>query len=258
MRCEEARQALGPEPGPRPATPGSAGAFAHVQQCADCERFFARQRNLTQRLRRLSSTPAPRALRERVEHAITQDVVAMRAPGRRGAWLAGGGVLVATAAALVLILGAPKIPDRVAQPLVEHASQTTLEAPFEGSGAFTATSDHRQLYRWFTARVDYAVNVPQIDDAKLMGGRVVELGGQRVAAVIYMYRNHTVTYYPLSSGEVMGSPVDWDKILAQSADGYELAMWQEQGRARAVVAAMSRGDLMSFAEECRAKALGAI
>lgn len=257
MRCEEVRQSLGPEPGPRPATPSSAEAFAHLQQCAACERFFAMQQGLTQRLRRLCSMPAPQALRERVQQAIAQDAALIRAPDRRGVRLATAGLLVATAAALVLMLSTPKIPDQIAQPLVEHASQAILEAPFEATDAVTKTSDPRQLYRWFAARVDYSVPVPQIDEAELMGGRVVELGGQRVAAVIYMYRNHPVTYFPLSSGEVMGSRVDWDKILTQSADGYELALWQEGGRARAVVAAMSRGDLMTFAEECRAKALGA-
>ncbi len=255
MRCEDVRLALWPEPGPRPATPEFAEAFAHVEGCAACREFFATQQVLSRRLRRLSSAQAPHALRQRVERAIAQEAAQARGPRRKSAWVAGGGVLVAAAAALVLMLNSPEIPDRVARPLVEHASRPVLEEPLQTTDAFTTTSDRRALYQWFAARVDYSVDIPQIDDATLLGGRVVDLGGQRVAAISYMYRDHPVTYYALSSGEIMGSQVDWDKIVAQSADGYELALWQEGGLARAVVATLPRDDVMRFAEECRAKAL---
>lgn len=257
MRCEEVRQALWPEADQRPATSGLAEALTHVERCAACQEFFATQRVLGQRLRRLRATEAPQALRQRVERAIAQEAARIRGPRRTGAWVAGAGALIAAAAALVFMVSLPEIPDRVAGPLVEHASRPIPDESLQATDAFKTTSDRRALYQWFAERIDYSVDVPQIDDAQLLGGRVVELDGQRVAAVLYRYSDHPVTYYSLSAGEIMGSRVDWAKIVARSADGYELALWQEGGLARAVVAALPRSDVMRFAEECRAKALRA-
>jgi anti-sigma factor RsiW len=252
MRCEEVQLALWPAPGPRPATQEFATAFAHYQHCPGCQEFFAAQQALGERLRRLPATRAPAALRDRVQQTIAQDVADRQASRRRARLLGGGGLLVAAAAVLILMLSTPEFPETVAQPLIVEASLALSSQP--DSDALT-TSDARALRQWFIGRVHYPIDIPQIDDARLLGGRVADLGGTPTAAVFYTYHGRPVTYFPLPSGEVLGNEVDWHTIVARSADGFELALWQEHGLARALVAEMPRADVMRFAEKCRAKAL---
>lgn len=257
MRCEEARRVLMPEPGPRPESPASREAFDHYERCPACRQLFAEHRAIRNRLGNLKDLAAPAALRRRLEEAIAKDPVTMR-QRRPARWIAAGGALVA-AATVILVLSNPTIPEAVRTPLVEHAAQA-LPDPASANQTADAitTSDSQMLGQWFVGRIDYPVEVPQIDGAELAGARVVELHGVRVVSIVYRYRNKEITYFALPSGQVGGTRVDWNDIVAESADGYELAMWQEAGLARAVVAAMPRADVMRFARECRAKALRSI
>lgn len=257
MRCEEARRVLMPEPGPRPESPESREAFDHYERCPACQQFFADHRAIRSRLSNLKDLAAPAALRRRVEEAIAKDSVSAR-PRRPARWIAAGGALVA-AATLILVLSNPTIPETVRTPLVQHAAQALPDPTLadEATDAI-ATSDSQILGQWFVGRVNYPVEVPQIDGAELVGGRVAELHGVRSVSIVYRYRNSEITYFALPSGQVGSTTVDWNDIVAESSDGYELAMWQEAGLARAVVAAMPRADVMRFARECRAKALRSI
>lgn len=258
MQCEDVRATLWPEPGPRPATQEFTEAFRHYEVCEACQRFFAAQRALSARLARLQQTTAPASLRQRVQHAVASEADAHIPTRRRVGWFVGAGALVAAAATVIVTVRAPIIPERVASPLVEQAARALPPGPSASDQRAITTSDPRELRQWFATRIPYSVDIPQIDDAVLLGGRVADLEGLPTAAVEYLFHDQPVTYFALSSGSVMGTDVDWDRIVARSADGYELAVWQEAGLARAVVAAMPRRDLMRFAEECREKALRAI
>jgi anti-sigma factor RsiW len=206
---------------------------------------------LGDRLARCARTPAPKGLHDRVAARLTTEPVVTLAPSpprRRLRWLAGGGALLAAAAVLVLFVTAPDVPGHIAQPLVQEAQR--------GATALTlATEDYSQLQAWFEDRVGYAVHIPEIADANLVGGRLTELAGIQTVAVLYLYHDAPITYFAWPTATVMGSEVPGDRIVSASADGHELAVWTERGYARAVVAAMPKGDVMGFAIECRAKAM---
>ena len=78
--------------------------------------------------------------------------------------------------------------------------------------------------------------------------------GEKSAAVVYLSRGIPITYFAMSSDVVLGNRVRSDRVTAATADGYEVALWTDKGRARAIAAPMSRNEVVQIAEECRSKA----
>lgn len=249
MRCEESRLELWPKPGPRATSAESAEALAHYAACVACQQFFRTEADLSARLRRLAATPAPARLRARI--LATLDAESVTATARRRArWFAGtGAVLLAAAAAIALLVGPGPEPATIASPLVQHA-----RVPLDEAQSITS-SNVDDVERWFAETMGHPVAVLNITDAYLVGGRVATLDGSRAAVVVYLYHGMPLTYFALPTNDVMGVPVRGDQVMATSVDGYEVALWTEDGKARAVVAPMPRAEVMDVAKECRDKAL---
>ncbi len=156
---------------------------------------------------------------------------------------------MATAAAVIL-LATTQLPrgNALALPLVEAArSQLAQTTMFE-------TGHIRAAESWLEREIGYPVLVPDIPEAVLVGARVSDVGGQRSAIVVYLSRGMPVTYFALPTGQVMGRPVHDRGVISGASDGYEVALWTEQGRTRAIVAPMSRQEVIEIANECRSKA----
>lgn len=249
MRCEDVRQALWPQPGPRPVSAGLTEAFEHYSACADCQAFFRVQEALGRRLGRLAEVRAPLGLDQRIQESLAEHESDLTVR-RRTRWLAGTGtVLVAAAAAITLMLARPSVPAEVAQPLVAEA-----RIGLEVTDAI-ASSNPGEVSSWLESQVGYEVTVPDITDALLLGGRVAELGGSKSAAIVYLFHGMPVSYFALPTNDVMGKPIRSEKVIPITSDGYEVALWSEQGSARAVVAPMPREEVVQLAEECRRKAM---
>lgn len=258
MRCEEVRLALTSQPGPGPATGSLTVALGHLEQCTECQQSLMPQQALRERLRRLNEVSAPPYLVGRIRDAIGQPATVRRPVGRRVRWVVGGGLLVSSALSLLLLARNPdaRIPEGVMRPLVAQASSRlpSMRGASEAPDG-VATSNAAQLRRWFAERVPYRVEIPQIDGAALVGGRVIDLAGTPTPAVEYLLHGRPLTFFAFSSGRVMGSSVAGEEIVAGSTDGYHVALWLEHGLARAVVGQLPRSAMMGFAAECRAKAL---
>lgn len=156
---------------------------------------------------------------------------------------------MATAAAVIL-LAITQLPggNALAGPLVEAArSQLAQTTMFE-------TSDISVAESWLEREIGYPVLVPDIREAVLVGARVSDVGGQRSAIVVYLSRGMPVTYFALPTGQVMGRRVHDRGVISAASDGYEVALWTEDGRTRAIAAPMSRPEVIEFANECRSKA----
>ncbi len=241
MHCETARLQIGPDPGPRPQSDVVDVALSHVASCHSCQGFYAVQTAMVRRLAALRPFPAPSGLRTRILAATVQR------PRGRSRWQLGGAL--ATAAAVIL-LATTQLPrgNALALPLVEAArSQLAQTTMFE-------TGHIRAAESWLEREIGYPVLVPDIPEAVLVGARVSDVGGQRSAIVVYLSRGMPVTYFALPTGQVMGRPVHDRGVISGASDGYEVALWTEQGRTRAIVAPMSRQEVIEIANECRSKA----
>lgn len=199
------------------------------------------------RLHRLSaaSPVAPPHLETRIREALARES-ARRGGRRRIGFFAGAGATVA-AAAVVLALMSVQQGDSLAQPLAQEARLGLAKA------AAMESSDRAALVEWLESAVGYRVEIPAISDAELVGATVAELGDVKSAAVVYEYRGAPLTYFALPAGDVMGRPVPGGGVTTAAVNGYEVALWTEQGAARAVVASMPRQAVLRVAEECRGR-----
>jgi len=252
MRCEEARQILGPEPGESPTGGQHEQAHAHCAGCDACRQYYGAQRALGRRLFRLGAAAiqAPPWLAARVRASLDVETVRLERRRRTRLFAGSGTAALAAAAALFLLLGAPDTSRRMASPLA-RAAQAGL-----GSPAAITSSDTAILRAWLQHEVGYAVEIPTISDADLVGASVTEMDGVRGAAVVYEYHGQPLTYFDLPS---TGSSGRWPQsgvVESASADGYEVAVWTQEGGARAVVAPMPRRAVVGVANECRRKAVG--
>lgn len=248
MRCEQARLELWPRPGPRATSVGGAEALAHYADCPACQWFFQVQAQLGARLGRLGSAAAPPQLRARILATLEREATAVTVR-RRAGWMAGAGTALLAAAAIVLLVGRGPEPATLASPLVAH-----VQGVLEDTQGITS-SDIAEIERWFVESMGHPVVVPDIGDAYLLGGRVVALNGTQAAVVVYLYQGRPLTYFALPTDDLLGVTLRGDEVMATSVEGYEVALWTESGKARAVVARMSRAAVVDVAKECRDKAL---
>lgn len=249
MQCSEARILLGPDPGPRPASPEVEDAFAHYRTCQGCQAFFDSHRRLAARLRRLSETQhAPDHLRHRIAAALAEETSAEgRVPPRRSArrWWAGG--LVAAAAALAVWLSVARFDPM--KPFVEEAFGQV------DSESVLTTTDRAPLAEWFAGHDVPPFEIPDVAGAQLARARVTSVGGIRSAAIDFVMDGIELTYLMVPTQRFLDEMNESD-IVSLSSDGYEVALWMEDGTSRAVVSSMPRGQLMAVAEQCKYKRTG--
>jgi anti-sigma factor RsiW len=116
------------------------------------------------------------------------------------------------------------------------------------------STDTTVLRAWLEHEVGYAVAIPSISEAEVVGATVAEMDGVRGAAVVYRYRGSALTYFDLPAAEPSRSWTGRAPVTSASADGYQVALWTEDGGARAVAAPMPRAEVVKVAKECREKA----
>ena len=204
---------------------------------------------LAARLRSIAdSQRAPRYLRERIYAGIAAESFAERR--RQFPWDlvgAGAGGALAAAAAFAIWLAVP-----VNRPPLQVESWVDIALNQVTGGAMMQTDEPASLRAWFESQVDYAVDVPDIPDAVLRGGRLAYVGGIRGAAMEYDVHGQDLVYLMVPHGSVMdmlASP--GDTLLAWSSRGYQIVMWKQGGGTRALVSQLPQSELYQIADHCR-------
>jgi anti-sigma factor RsiW len=247
MRCDEARQTLGPDPEAPSTSAELAEALRHYAGCPECRRFYLLHEALARHTRRLAAArQAPPALRAQLRDRLDREDARLRRR-RRLPILAAGSSVMAAAAALLLFAVLPDSARRAAQPLAQEA-RIGLARP----DAITS-SDTAVLRRWLDVRVGYVVEIPAIADAELKGATLTQVDGVRGVAVVYEYHGMPLTYFDLPSDAPFSRWVPDGSVRSVADGGYELALWTDRGGARAVAAPMPRQELVRVANECRGK-----
>ena len=97
-------------------------------------------------------------------------------------WRASLGALIVTAAAAVIVLvAAPRNAADIAAPLVAAAREELEQS------TRIVSEDFGEIERWLASEVGYPVEVPAISGALLVGARVASFGeGEKSAAVVYL------------------------------------------------------------------------
>ncbi len=204
---------------------------------------------LAARLRSIAdSQRAPRYLRERIYAGIAAESFGEHR--RQFRWDlvgAGAGGALAAAAAFAIWLAVP-----ANRPPLQVESWVDIALNQVTGGAMMQTDEPASLRSWFESQVDYAVDVPDIPDAVLRGGRLAYVGGIRGAAMEYDVHGQDLVYLMVPHGSVMdmlASP--GDTLLAWSSRGYQIVMWKQGGGTRALLGPLPQKELYQIADHCR-------
>ncbi len=248
MNCERARQAIGPDLGPRGSHPDVDAALSHYGECDACQAFYATNQSLAARLAQLrDGSPAPDALRARILTAIAAEKVAL--PVRRRKW-AGQAIAVAAVAAFVAIWVGTRSPSNGTAAAFVQMSQSIPQTE-----QVMATEVAGQLQSWFATNTGHSFDIPDIPDARLTRGRVTTLDGMVAAVVDYDLGGTELTYFMIPSEEIMRNRSTQDGLVSLSTDGYQVVLWQEGQTSRALVSPIAQSRIRAIAEHCRNKSL---
>ncbi|WP_437278261.1 zf-HC2 domain-containing protein [Sorangium sp. So ce375] len=176
-------------------TPGDAARIeAHVAGCGPCRRAAELLGSVRRALVAKADGEVPERLRDRAEAAARN----ARAR-RRGPW-AITAALGAAAAAAALLVGSPSrgVSAAMADELVSHHVRGfARERPCDFE-----SSDPGAVAGWLEGKLGYAVTVPAVSGARLLGARLCQIGDTRTAALMYASGDKPLTVFvpPPGSG----------------------------------------------------------
>jgi anti-sigma factor RsiW len=228
---------------------------AHIATCADCGKKLAAFRTMRQSMAaaELKET-APARLRARIEAAVPAPrapaalpVVDFNARRFNRRFFVGGfalGTALSGAIAATLVLGV--LRDDQAQRNASEVVSAHLRSLQPGHLTDVETSDQHTVKPWFNGKLDVAPPVVDLtaQGFTLIGGRLDDVGGETVAAIVYRRRNHVINLFV---GENLGAK--HAGAAAQTRHGFNVRHWSEAGLAFWAVSDISAGELAEFEEK---------
>lgn len=259
MPCGRVRRLLWPDDGPKATSPGLIDAQEHLAHCEACQEFLRAMRTQAEFVR--DSAPreqAPAEVRRRLFTAVARARAGIQASPRRlvpVSWLI-------AAVALLAILGATLAVDHV----LRHGTVDPMSALAEDHAralgdARIASADPIAVSRWLTGQVHFAMFVPVLPNARLLGARLRVLDGRRGAAVQYDVNGVALTYFVVPNGNGGYQPpsgIGQQQFERLTRAGYHVVAWREPGLLHAMVGSLSDSQLATLAEACIKQARGTV
>jgi anti-sigma factor RsiW len=142
---------------------------------------------------------------------------------------------------LNLFLWQPRYTEHVMQAAISRHLQATSGQRLVDY----ASADRRKLEPWLATRLSFAAPVALPDPAQvaLVGGRIDNLEGRSVAALVYRLREHIVDAFIWPTSD------DDTPISTASLRGFNVSHWSRAGLRYCVVSDLPRSQLVSFAVE---------
>ncbi len=237
---------------------------AHVAGCADCARKLAAFRDMRQTMAAADlKEKAPAALRARIEAALplpqtparATDAVVVSTPAlaarrfnRR--FFVGGfalGSALSGAIAATLVLGV--LSDERQQRISGEVVSAHLRSLQPGHLTDVETSDRHTVKPWFNGKLDVAPPVVDLTALgfTLIGGRLDDINGETVGAIVYRRRNHVINLFvaPARAGHRR-------EPASQTLYGFNILHWQDGGLDFWAVSDIAAGELDEFGQKFRA------
>jgi len=243
MNCSIVRKILYPDPARAETTIERAGALRHVAECAECQRYFAEQIELSRALKsKLGDEQAPDAMRARIGAQIDK----RRSGAPRSFRWAG------IAAAMVMILAAPSLwiysrlhsASFFEEVCADHSKYLHAQAQL-------VSADPRQIEAWFRDKAEFGIHVPAYENAQLLGGRLCFLKRHKAALVFYRKGGHPVSLFELDASGVnlsalTRSEMDGARFWHSGFNGYSLIGFQERGVLYLLVSDLRESELLDL------------
>jgi anti-sigma factor RsiW len=145
---------------------------------------------------------------------------------------------VAASLTMAVLIGSPQRDDAA---LVDAHLRSLLDTHLFD----VASTDQHTVKPWFAGRLDYAPVVYDFasDGYPLAGGRLDVFDGRRVAALVFMRRQHRINLFELPASKASAAPKS-----APSERGFNLVAWSENGVHYVAVSDLAAPELLAFAE----------
>lgn len=224
---------------------------AHLGTCAECRAYYEQERKLQQALScakpLYAASPELRATIQAITAASAQRraPVALRRRVERGLdlrrrWLvAAVGLMIAMVTFWYWRAAVEPAPSEFIHMAVDaHKRRLRGQLPLE-----VATDSPAEVNRWFNGKVDFRLELPaytENEDYRLEGARLVSLGREYGACVVYTADARPVTLVVVSS-RVAGARGGEDIALGRlrfhctTMDGFKVISWVDHGMTYALV-----------------------
>jgi len=242
---------------------------AHAATCPDCAKKLSAFRELRRAMAAADlKQEAPASLRSRIEAAlpVAPAVPAVRAPAGAVApaspapslaahWLnrrffVGGfalGSALSGAIAATLVLGV--LRDDREQRIAGEVVSAHLRSLQPGHLTDVETSDRHTVKPWFNGKLDAAPPVIDLtaQGFTLIGGRLDDVDGETVAAIVDRRRNHVINLFVApAQGAQRQEPT------AETRHGFNVRHWRDGGLDYWAVSDIGPGELDEFSQRFRA------
>ncbi len=183
--------------------PEEAGALQyHLSICASCQRKVKVLAALEEAIVRSAEVSAvPQTLHEYVSVSTRPSPWSFL----RHFWPVNTALACALLLAVVSVTGwwwrhtKESVQDEIAQVLVaDHIHY--LQAP---DALEIASADPAVVTEWFRGQVPFPVQIPQVNDVHLLGGRLCSLLGQRAALVLYEHKGRRLSLFILAADAIL-------------------------------------------------------
>jgi anti-sigma factor RsiW len=217
----------------------------HLEVCPACTQAYETQRTLRAALRTsaLYFTPPPslpKQVRAAVRRASRTDT--------RPLWWTWGGLSVAAAMAIVVLLVWSSGLMHMRSPVDEHVLQDVIAGHVRSLMANHLTdvlsADQHTVKPWFEGHVDFAPPVPDLtaQGFPLVGGRLDYLDNRPVAALVYKRQQHAINLFVWPALPGAAQPAS-----TVTRHGYNLVQWTTAGMTYWAISTLNAQELEVFA-----------
>jgi anti-sigma factor RsiW len=233
-------------------------AQEHLASCAACQQFVRDMRALGDAIREAAPREqAPAEVRGRLFAAVARARAGLQPSPRgrgRASWLAAAVLLVALAGALTADRLRRDGPDARIDPISAIAED---HATALGETRI-ASADPAEVTRWLERQVHFAMHVPVLPGARLLGARLCVTDDRRGAAVEYEVNGVAVSYFVVPDGARDAHSAKPPRFDRTTRVGYHVVSWREPGLLHAMVGNLPASRLATLAEACVEQARRAV
>jgi len=185
----------------------------HIESCARCGTVRAELLLLKTAVRDQSAKgAAPETLKQRLVARMKRRRMQTR-----------GAIFAAAIAATAMVFMLARRPRELAAQLVgDHILMTLDGAPLEVRG-----EELPAIERWFAGKLDFALRLPALPGARIVGGRLCSIAGRRVALTFYEKDGRRLSLFVMDDAGVRREgcePVRGFTVCHAPARGVEYAL----------------------------------
>lgn len=262
MECNKAREIIYLNPEAEHFSAQSIEAKEHLKNCSRCAEFFKEEEILRNIIHeKAPREKAPESLRQFALEVTAKEYSNSKRARRASNYFSLAGVFPKLAFALLFLtlmttllvlynVSFEEKSDLLASRLIDdHIKNIPGDVQI-------LSSDPATVEEWFRGKVDFVVNVPKLRDTKLIGGRLCQIEGKRLALLFYEKDGKPLSVFVMDRSLIDLNWKDKNSIKNDEAiskitneKGCNIVFWRQKGVVFALVSDIKKQELMKIASD---------